>query len=58
MTGMQMLDQLEDVMKKCDKPDAEMRTPTMKAFLVVARVTYFLLSRYVREHETGTKAAR
>ena len=56
--AMVMLDQLEDVLKKIDKPEAETRTPTMKAFLVVARVTYFLLSRWVREHESRTKPAR
>lgn len=46
---MKMLDQLEEVLTKCDKPEAEMRTPTMKSFLVIARIVYYLLSRRIRE---------
>lgn len=46
---MQMLDQLEEVLAKCDKPEAEMRTPTMKSFLVIARIVYYLLNRRIKE---------
>ena len=46
---MKMLDQLEEVLKKCDKPEAETRTPTMKSFLVLARIVYYLLSRRIKE---------
>lgn len=47
--AMQILDQMENVLIACDKPDAQDRTPTMKAFLVLARAVYFLLNKYVRE---------
>lgn len=46
---MKMLDQLEEVLEKCDKPGTEMRTPTMRSFLVIARIVYFLLSRRIKE---------
>ena len=47
--AMQMLDQLENLLKKIeDSPD---RMPTNRAFLMVARVVYWLLERWVREHE-------
>ena len=45
--AMQMLDQLETLLKKTeDTPD---RMPTNRAFLMVARVAYWLLERYIRE---------
>lgn len=40
--AMQMLDQLENVLIECEKAPKE-NTPTMKAFIVVLRVCYFLL---------------
>lgn len=46
---MKMMDQLEEVLSKCDKPEAEIRTPTMKSFLVIARIVYYLLSRRIKE---------
>lgn len=46
---MKMLDQLEEVLTKCDKPEAEIRTPTMRSFLVLARIVYYLLSRRIKE---------
>lgn len=43
--AMQMLDQLENLLKKTeDSPD---RMPTNRAFLMVARVVYFLLERWL-----------
>ena len=45
--AMQMLDQLETLLKKTeDSPD---RMPTNRAFLMVARAVYWLLERWVRE---------
>lgn len=45
--AMQMLDQLETLLKKTeDTPD---RMPTNRAFLMVTRVVYWLLERYIRE---------
>lgn len=44
--AMQMLDQLETLLKKTeDSPD---RMPTNRAFLMVARVVYWLLRDWVR----------
>ncbi len=37
-----MLDQLENVLIECEKAPKE-NTPTMKAFIILARVVYFLL---------------
>ena len=42
MKPMEMLDQLENVMIECEKAPKE-NTPTMKAFIILARVVYFLL---------------
>lgn len=47
MTGMEMLDQLENVMIECEKAPKE-NTPTMKAFIILARVVYYLLRKEVR----------
>lgn len=45
--AMQMLDQLETLLKKTeDTPD---RMPTNRAFLMVARVVYWLLERWIKE---------
>lgn len=45
--AMQMLDQLETLLKKTeDTPD---RMPTNRAFLMVTRVVYWLLERWIRE---------
>lgn len=47
--AMQMLDQLETLLKRTeDSPD---RMPTNRAFLMVARAVYWLLERWVREHD-------
>ena len=47
--AMQMLDQLQDALGKLERnPD---RMPTNLALLVIARVAYWLLERWVREHE-------
>ena len=51
MTDMEMLDQVEDLLIKVDKPEAETKTPTMKAFLVLARAVYHLLKAKVRENK-------
>ena len=46
--AMQMLDQLETLLKKTeDSPD---RMPTNRAFLMVVRVVYWLLERWVRQN--------
>lgn len=47
MTGMELLDQLENVMFECEKAPKE-NTPTMKAFIILARVVYYLLRKEVR----------
>lgn len=47
--AMQMLDQLQDLLMHLEKnPD---RMPTNRALLMVARVVYWLLERWIREHE-------
>lgn len=48
--AMQMLDQLENALIECEKAPRE-NTPTMRAFLMVARAVYWLLERYIREGE-------
>lgn len=48
--AMRMLDQMEQMLKVVSYAD-ENRMPTMKAFLVVARVVYWLLERWIREHK-------
>ena len=46
--AMQMLDQLENLLKKTeDSPD---RMPTNRAFLMVVRVVFWLLERWVRQN--------
>lgn len=46
--AMRMLDQLETLLKKTeDTPD---RMPTNRAFLVVARVVYWILERWIRDN--------
>lgn len=47
MKPMEMLDQLENVMIECEKAPKE-NTPTMKAFIILARVVYYLLRKEVR----------
>ena len=49
MKDIEVLDQVEDLLIKVDKPEAETKTPTMKAFLVLARAVYHLLKAKVRE---------
>lgn len=44
---MQMLDQLEEVLLNCEQAPKE-NTPTMKAFIILARVVYHLLREKVR----------
>lgn len=46
--AMQMLDQLENVLIECEKAPRE-NTPTMKAFIIVLRVCYFLLMDKARD---------
>lgn len=48
--AMRMLDQLQDLLKKTE--DTHERMPTNRAFLMVARVVYWLLERWIKEHET------
>ena len=45
--AMQMLDQLENALIECENAPRE-NTPTMRAFLMVARAVYWLLQNYVR----------
>lgn len=52
--AMQMLDQMEQMLKVVSYAD-ENRMPTMKAFLVVARVVYWLLERWIREEDKNGK---
>ncbi len=47
--AMQMLDQLQDALGKWEKYPEYM--PTNRALLMVARAVYWLLERWVREHE-------
>ena len=44
----QMLDQLEEVLLHCEQAPKE-NTPTMRAFLILARVVYYLLREKVRK---------
>jgi len=44
---MKMLDQLQDMLKACEKHPENM--PTMKSFLMVARAVYWLLERRIRQ---------
>ena len=47
--AMQMLDQLQDALGKWERnPDF---MPTNRALLLVARAVYWLLERWVREHD-------
>lgn len=47
--AMRMLDQLQDLLMHLEKnPD---RMPTNRALLIVARVVYWLLERYIRSNE-------
>ena len=51
--AMQMLDQLQDLLKMTeDSPD---RMPTNRAFLMVARVTYWLLEQWIRREDRNGK---
>ena len=43
----QMLDQMESLLLHCEKAPKE-NTPTMKAFIILARVVYHLLREKVR----------
>lgn len=46
--AMQMLDQLQDALGKWERnPDF---MPTNRALLIVARVVYWLLERWAKEH--------
>lgn len=47
--AMQMLDQLQDALGRLEKSPDFM--PTNRALLVIARVVYWLLERYIKEHE-------
>ena len=46
--AMQMLDQLETLLKMTE--DTPERMPTNRAFLMVARVVFWLLERWVRQN--------
>ena len=48
MNEMHMLDQLENVLIECEKAPKE-NTPTMKAFIILARVVYYLLRQRVKK---------
>ena len=45
--AMKMLDQLESLLKQTE--DTPNRMPTNRAFLMVARVVYWLLERWIKE---------
>ena len=45
--AMQMLDQLQDLLAHLEKNRDKM--PTNRALLMVARVAYWLLERYIKE---------
>lgn len=47
--AMRMLDQLQTMLKELE--DTHDRMPTNRLFLMLARVTYWLLERWIREHE-------
>lgn len=47
--AMQMLDQLENVLIEVEKAPME-NSPTMRAFIVLARVVYYLLREKVRNN--------
>lgn len=47
--AMQMLDQLQDALGRLERQPDFM--PTNRALLVIARVVYWLLERWIREHE-------
>lgn len=47
--AMRMLDQLQDLLAHLEKN--EDRMPTNRALLMVARVAYWLLERWIREHD-------
>lgn len=46
--AMQMLDQLENALIECEKAPRE-NTPTMRSFLMVLRVVYYLLRQHILE---------
>lgn len=48
MTEIELLDQLENVLIEREKAPKE-NTPTMKAFIIVLRVLYYLLRKDVRK---------
>ena len=53
----EMLDQLQNVLEQTEracreeKIDGRGRMPTMKLMLILTRVVYFLLERWVKEHD-------
>ena len=47
--AVQMLGQLQTILKKVE--DTHDRMPTNRLFLMLARVVYWLLERWIREHE-------
>ena len=47
--AMQMLDQLQDALGRLERNQEFM--PTNRALLVIARVVYWLLERWIRERE-------
>lgn len=51
--AMQMLDQLQDALGRLERTPDHM--PTNRALLVVARVVYWLLERYIRSEENAAK---
>lgn len=51
--AMQMLDEMETLLKRTE--DTPERMPTNRALLVIARVVYWLLERWIREQEGVNK---
>lgn len=47
--AMRMLDQMQDALGRLERNADFM--PTNRALLVIARVVYWLLERWIREHE-------
>ena len=54
---MLMLDQVEDLLIHCERAPKE-NTPTMKAFIILARVVYYLLRERYKEKHWGKQDER
>ena len=51
--AMQMLDQMQDALGRLERNQDFM--PTNRALLVIARVVYWLLEQWIKEHEGANK---